>query len=211
MAQTAARTTWPGDVRFETHGGALLNVLRASGAIADFARARWEALGGVPGDQRAGEAPMVPDWFPLHANLRVLDDVARAFGDVALFDIGVTVPKHATFPPEIRSMRQALEVLDIAFHTNHRRDGVVMYDPATGTMLDGIGHYLCERAASDALIALSTSVYPCRFDLGLVSGLAARFDASAKVQHAADGVCRVRGDVRCRYVVLSSSAAGEQP
>lgn len=166
-----------------------------------------EALCGAPADPRAGGAP---DWFPLHANLCVLGDIARAFGDAALFDIGVTVPEHAKFPPEIRSLRQALEVLDIAFHANHRRDGVVMYDRATGTMLDGIGHYSCERAVDGALITESTSVYPCRFDLGLVSGLAARFDASAKVQHTSDGVCRERGDARCRYVA-SPSAAREHP
>jgi hypothetical protein len=78
-------------------------------------------------------------------------------------------------------------------------------------MLDGVGHYLCERAADGALIAASTSVYPCRFDLGLVSGLAARFDASAKVEHASDGVCREGGDALCRYVVSSAAAGGQQP
>ena len=92
--------------------------------------------------------------FPLQANLGVLADVARAFGDAALFDIGFTVRDHAKFPPEIRHLQQALETLDVAFHTNHR-DGAVMYDPATGTMLEGVGHYTCEASADGAVDAWS--------------------------------------------------------
>jgi hypothetical protein len=152
--------------------------------------------------ERAEGTPVVPDWFPLAANLRVLDDIGRTFGDAAVVAIGFSVPEHARFPPRIRTLQDALAALDVAFHSNHRCDGAVMFDAATGHMLEGIGHYRCDDGGSDGLVSESTSVYPCSFDLGLVSGLVARFDPGAKVEHPSDGLCRTRGAVSCRYVVV---------
>ena len=178
----------------------MANILRSSGAVADFARGLMEAAG-LPLGGADGTAAL-PDWFPLDENLRILDGIGRTFGDAAVFEIGSSVPQHAKFPPAIRDLRQALETLDVAFHSNHRRDGAVMYDPAAGSMLEGIGHYRSSSTGSGRLTSDSTSVYPCSFDLGLVSGLAARFDAAAKVQHPPEGPCRGRGADSCAYVVL---------
>ena len=197
--RTAARTTSPGSDSLETHGGAIVNIIRSSGAIAEFARARFEAAGLAIA--AADGTPIVPDWFPLDVNLRVLDDIAHAFGEAAVFQIGRSVPDHARFPPDIRDLGGALLMLDVAFHANHRLGGAVMYDPATGNMLDGIGHYRFELSAPDVLIGDSTSVYPCSFDEGIISGLAGRFDPAASVKHLADGPCRKRGNVGCSYFV----------
>ena len=198
-APTAARTTSPGSVPLETHGGAIVNIVRSSGAIAELARARFQAEGLAIA--AADGPPVVPDWFPLDVNLRVLHDIAEAFGEQAVFQIGRSVPEHARFPPEVRDLDGALVMLDVAFHTNHRVGGVVMYDPATGSMLEGIGHYHFERSTPGVLIGSSTSVYPCSFDAGISSGLAARFEPDASVEHPPDGPCRKRGQASCRYVV----------
>ena len=178
----------------------MANILRSSGRVADFARGLMEAAG-LPLVGADGK-PALPDWFPLDENLRILDGIGRTFGDAAVFEIGSSVPEHAKFPPAVRDLRQALETLDAAFHSNHRRDGAVMYDPAAGSVLEGIGHYRCASAGSGRLIIDSTSCYPCSFDLGLVSGLAARFDGAAKVQHPPEGPCRRRGADRCGYLVF---------
>jgi hypothetical protein len=197
-ALTAAPTTSPGRARLETHGGALVNILRSSGAVGAFARASLKAAGL---SFAADEAGGIPDWYSLDANLRVLNAIARRFGDRAVFRIGLTVPKHARFPPGMTTLRQALAGLDCAYHTNHRRDDAVMFDPDTGTKLNGIGNYDCQETPEGLLVAESTSVYPCSFDLGLVSGLAARFAPKATVRHG-NAPCRRRGSPVCHYPIV---------
>jgi hypothetical protein len=157
------------------------------------------AADGLPFD--AAGAPVIPDWFPLDGSLRILKAIGHAFGGEALHRIGFSVPAHARFPPEIDGVARALAGLDVAFHMNHRRDGVVMFDPATGTMLEGIGHYGCRSLGGRRLHCESTSVYPCDFDRGVVAGLAARFDPASEVEHAPDGLCRTDGASSCIYRV----------
>jgi hypothetical protein len=177
----------------------LVNILRSSGAVADFARALFEAEGlplGRHDDRLSGRG-----WFPLDTNLRVLAGIGRQFGDRAIFEIGFSVRDHATFPPAIVDVRRALASLDVAFHMNHRRDGLVMFDPGTGQMLEGIGHYSCRSSTGRALVSESSTVYPCDFDLGVISGIASRFDAGARVRHPADAPCRRRDAAACVYAV----------
>jgi hypothetical protein len=133
--------------------------------------------------------------------LEILDRIGRAFGGAALFEIGYSVPQHATFPPHVDGVLAALRSLDAAFHMNHRRDGAVMFDPAAGTMLEGIGHYRCSELSPGRARCESTSVYRCEFDLGILSGLAGRFAPAAEVSHAPEGSCRGRGAESCTYLV----------
>jgi hypothetical protein len=196
---TAARIRSPGDDGLEAHGGALANILRGAGEVADLARTLLEA-GGVTLTYRS-DGPVVPDWFPLRLNLEVLDGIGRELGAEAVFEIGFSVPQHARFPPAISDLAGAMRALDVAFHMNHRRDGAVMYDAATGRMLDGIGNYGCQMGSDGRLIGRSTSVYPCAFDRGIFAGLAARFEPRSQVEHDAHVDCRIRGASACVYIV----------
>jgi hypothetical protein len=199
MALTAAPIPSFGDAELETHGGALVNLLGASGAIADCARQLMAAEGlhsGMP-----GERPAVADWFPLTKNLRILFSIGQILGSDALFEIGLAVPRSAAFPPGIDDLPHALERLDVAFHMNHRRGGVPMYDPRSETMLEGIGHYRFRRVDGRTTITESTSVYPCEFDHGVLAGLSARFDARTSVVHSPRDPCRRRGAEACSYLV----------
>jgi hypothetical protein len=144
---------------------------------------------------------VIPEWFPLRLNLQVLEGVGQTLGWEALFQIGVSVPQHAKFPPAITDLRGAMAALDVAFHMNHRRDGLVMYDAGTGGMLEGIGHYGCESGPDGRLIGRSTSVYPCAFDRGIFAGLVARFEPGSQVEHGPAAGCRTRDAAACVYVV----------
>ena len=145
---------------------------------------------------------MIPDWFPLRLNLRVLEGIERTLGREALFKIGFGVLEHAKFPPAITDLSAALGALDVAFHMNHRRDGVVMYQPGTGEMLDGIGHYTWESGTGGQLLGRSTAVYPCAFDWGIFSGLVGRFEPRGRVEHGPELSCRIRGDDVCVYAIV---------
>ncbi len=92
--------------------------------------------------------------------------------------------------------------MDIAYHLNHRKNGAPMFDPATGTMLDGIGHYKTEFLEKERrAIVVCEEPYPCEFDRGLVAALAARFEPMAKTAHDNDAPCRKKGESSCTYVV----------
>jgi hypothetical protein len=50
------------------------------------------------------------------------------------------------------------------------------------------------------LIIMETP-YPCEFDRGLVTALAARFEPMTKTVHDNDAPCRKKGGASCTYVV----------
>jgi hypothetical protein len=149
---------------------------------------------------------VIPHWFPLGLNLQVLSGIQQELGGEALFQIGVSVPRYANFPPAINDLSGAMQALDVAFHMNHRRDGVVMYDAAKEEMLEGIGHYGRACGADGHLVGRSSSVYPCAFDRGIFAGLAARFEPGSQVDHGPQADCRDRGGPACIYVIRRRAA-----
>src|SRR5262245_51676749 len=81
-------------------------------------------------------------WFPLESWLAVHDVILKEIGPTALLSLGERlVEENPNFPKGIKDVPSALYALDIAFHRSHRKLGRMMYDPATGNMLEGIGHY----------------------------------------------------------------------
>ena len=197
-APTAARTRFPGDVRFETHGGALLNVLRSSGEVADLARRLIDAAGvSLPGPGSKA-LPTGSRW------IRTSTFSSKSGARLGAPPCSRSVPPYPSTRCSRRTStgsRRRCRAWTSAYHLNHRRDGVVMYDPTTRTTLEGIGHYRRRDLGAHGVVCESTSVYPCPFDLGLVTGLARRFEASAAVTHAAGDACRARGADACAYVV----------
>jgi hypothetical protein len=140
-------------------------------------------------------------WYPTVSWLAVYDEIAQDVGTGPLFDIGVQIPENAPFPPHIVDVESAIASLDVAYHMNHRKNGAVMYLPTTRAMLEGIGHYGCQRVPGEQTIrSVCDNPYPCDFDRGILTGAARRFAPKAKVVHER-GSCRKDGDDRCTYVV----------
>ncbi|RJS17679.1 hypothetical protein DRW03_27205 [Corallococcus sp. H22C18031201] len=141
-------------------------------------------------------------WYPIEDYLLAYRKIDNLLGGRGLEKVGTMVPKNAVLPPDINSIQKALQSLDIAFHMNHRRDGKDMFDPATGIMLEGIGHYGCQPVAGkNEIHVVCENPYPCRFDLGLVRGMSQRFEPNASVEHHASNGCRNKGGTACTYVV----------
>lgn len=140
-------------------------------------------------------------WHSQEAWLATYKAIADEIEPGAIYNIGVMVPKYAELPPSIRDIDSALASLDIAYHMNHRKNGVQMFDPATGTMLEGIGHYGFRRESSNRIVCPCDTPFSCEFDHGIVMGMASRFVPNCKVTHA-DGPCRRNApDRSCTYVV----------
>lgn len=140
-------------------------------------------------------------WHSQEAWLAAYKAIADEIEPGATYNIGVMVPKYAELPPTICDIYSGLESLDIAYHMNHRKNGVPMFDPVSGTMQEGIGHYGYKRESDRRIVCVCDTPLSCEFDHGIIMGMASRFVPNCKVTHA-DGPCRRNApDRSCTYVV----------
>lgn len=81
-------------------------------------------------------------------------------------------------------------------------EGEPMFNPASGAMAEGIGHYGYEHVAGqNKLVSVCENPYPCAFDLGILTVMAERFESSARVAHDGAQPCRKRGANSCTYSI----------
>lgn len=141
-------------------------------------------------------------WYPLENWLAAYEGIANEVGFNSLFAIGKTVPENAVFPPHVNDIFSGIASIDVAYHLNHRKKGEVMFDPATGMMLEGIGHYAYEAFPEERrIVCVCENPYPCEFDRGLIAAIANRFEPLARTLHDNDAPCRRKGADSCTYVV----------
>jgi len=141
-------------------------------------------------------------WYPLSDYLLGFQKIEALLGGRGLEKIGTLIPENATFPESIFDVHSVLGSTDVAYHLNHARGGQIMFDMNTGMMLEGIGHYRYEPVAgrNEGRMVVENP-YPCRFDLGLMRGLARRFVSEVSVTHDPDHGCRTKGGASCAYLV----------
>lgn len=150
-----------------------------------------------------GLAGLDPEgWYSQRSWLLCFQQISKQLGDGLLMQIGMAIPRNATLPKGIRDIRGAIRAIDVAYHMNHRKDGRLMFDPETGGMEEGIGHYGYEPVPGQRKIfSLCENPYPCAFDLGVLTAMAHLYESNARVTHDDTRSCRkLRGD-RCTYVI----------
>ncbi len=142
-------------------------------------------------------------WYSQDAWLAAWEEIARTVGPRACYQVGRQVPRHAVFPPSVTDSHTAIAALDIAYHMNHRKNGKVMFDPATGQKLTGIGTYGYKPVQGERkIISVCENPYPCDFDRGLLTEVALKFERSARVLHDDAAPCRTRGAESCTFTVI---------
>lgn len=140
-------------------------------------------------------------WYPEESWLLAFEAISNEVGVNSLYGVGRAMVENAVLPPQIVDVPTALGSLDIAYHMNHRKNGKVMFNPETGAMLEGIGHFTMTIELEEKRVTVvSNTPYPCDFERGIVGGFANRFDASAKTIHDAGAPCRKKGAESCTYV-----------
>ncbi|XXF79092.1 hypothetical protein P2318_04880 [Myxococcaceae bacterium GXIMD 01537] len=141
-------------------------------------------------------------WYPQKAWLRAFEKISAQLGDSVLLDIGKAIPRNAVFPPSVKDIHTGIQSIDVAYHLNHRKQGKVMFDVASGRMLEGIGHYGYEPVPrQNRIICVCENPYPCAFDRGIITAMAERFVPGAVTVHDDAQPCRKRGASSCTYVV----------
>jgi hypothetical protein len=157
-------------------------------------------LGSLRPDGRYVSAP--GEWHPVGPVMAAIDEVSRTVGRYKMFEVGKLIPKKAILPPNITDIVTMFRSVDVAYHLNHRKSGQPMFDPATGTMLEGIGHYGFEMTPGERrIISLCENPYPCDFDHGLMTTFAQRFERHAHVDHVNTQPCRKDGASSCTYEI----------
>jgi predicted hydrocarbon binding protein len=138
--------------------------------------------------------------YPQEAWLKAFENIAAHMNEGVLFNIGTKIPKTAIFPEWPKDIYAAVESVDVAYHINHSKDGVPLYDVKTNVMREGIGHYGCEYVRGRREItSVCKNPYPCAFDRGILAEVTRRFDPKAKVVHDDSCECRKNGADSCTY------------
>jgi hypothetical protein len=141
-------------------------------------------------------------WYPLKEWLAAYEGIANEIGYNSLYGIGRSIPENATFPPHIKDIHAAIASIDVAYHLNHRKNGQVMFNPETGVMLEGIGHYKVDsQPEENRIVCVCENPYPCDFDRGIIAAMATRFESGAKTVHDNEAPCRKKGADSCTYFV----------
>jgi len=141
-------------------------------------------------------------WYPQAAWLEAFENIAKTVGARVLFNIGLSVPANAQFPPWVVDVDSGIKAIDIAYHLNHRKNGKLLFNPDNGAMSEGIGHYGYERVSGEnRIISRCQNPYPCAFDHGIITAMAQKFAAKAVIRHDDSKECRNKGADSCTYIV----------
>jgi hypothetical protein len=148
--------------------------------------------------------PQPGKWYSQQSWLDAFREIGENVGDDALKKIGNAIPHNAQWPPDVDDVDKALASIDVAYHMNHRKDGVVLFNPETGEMKEGIGHYGWDQTGEKEGRMRCDNPYPCPFDLGIIEAAAEKFakeKACVQVIHE-EGECRnmEKGDC-CTYII----------
>lgn len=149
-----------------------------------------------------GVRSVVPDgWYPQQVYLDILRRVTDEVGEYTLLGVGKKIHEYAEWPANITTIEAGLASIDVAYHLNHRVNGEVMFDPKTGAMKEGIGHYGYRQDGPRRSVMVCENPFPCDFDRGIILGVGRKFKPFVDVVEDASEPCRKRGGASCTYVV----------
>ena len=133
------------------------------------------------------EDPQADAWYPFQSYLDAQRVVYERVGPNTVARVGRKLVQEADFPPQLRTIHDALSTLDDDYHTRH-----------TG---DDVGGFRYERTGDRTCTVRVRNPYPCELDRNVVEELCRHFKPDGVpavfVRHA-DGVsCRKDGADEC--------------
>lgn len=117
-------------------------------------------------DKHGIKDPQVGEWYPQQNWLSGFEEIAQTVGSNTLFMIGKAIPEHAQFPPDIDTVEKALQILDVAYHMNHRGGEIGYYKLVS-----------YDNRAHKAVMECKNP-YPSDFDRGILTTLFRKFKTS---------------------------------
>jgi hypothetical protein len=126
-------------------------------------------------------------FYPIQALLNGMRELQEQFGQTFMTRIGRSIYERAIFPEGLDSFEAVLTATDVAYYMNHVN--------AEGK----IGHYEWIKKGPRVAHMVCDNPYPCAFDLGIFSGVAAKFGVEATITHLDEHICRHKGGEVCTY------------
>lgn len=166
----------------EVHGKTVLLVIETMG---HFKRIALQIL------EKYGITEIREDvWVSQSAYLEVFQEIYAKIGSKTLKIIGKQVPEKVIWPPNIQTIEEALQSIDVAYHMNHRGGE--------------IGTYQFKSTGARTATMVCYTPYPCPFDYGIIEGTAMKFapkNARVVVKHDDAQPCRMNGGETCAYCI----------
>lgn len=146
------------------------------------------------------------EWFPFQDWMDAFKEISLRFGDMNLFLTGIAFINQDELP-SINSLREAFERINLGYHSEHRKDGKLMYDMETNKLLDGIGSFSIlsfDEDQKEAKIVCNTP-YPSKFEEGVLYELTRKFKPNAQTVHLIKvdptRERRTKGGQSCTYII----------
>lgn len=185
----------------EVNGQTVYSVADGLGHFKHLAR-KYLLAQNIGSDQNGEYRIDMNGWYSQADWLKAFENIAKEIGDNTLFSIGLAIPRNAKFPDWVKTIEDAIRSIDFAYHMNHRKNGKELFDPSNGAITEGIGHYGFEKIAQkNIIVSECKNPYPCKFDQGIITAMAKRFEPMANVAHDDSKPCRKNGADSCTYIV----------
>lgn len=122
-------------------------------------------------------------WYPQGAWLAALEALYVRVGEGALFQIGQKIPANAAFPPWVKDIHSAIRAVNVAYHANHRKRGIPMFDKVSASFQSGIGSYGYQATPGRNEILVECHLpYPSAYARGVLTTMARKFESLATVE-----------------------------
>jgi len=178
----------------EVYGAVVLSVVDGMG---DFTSTALKILA-----QNGIKKPQPDQWYPQQSWLDAFKTISSKIGQLTLFAIGKSIPETVEWPPWMVDIEKALSGLDAHYHLFHRIDGVPLFNPETGQISEGIGHYhFTGLTGPNSAGMVCDNPYPSEFDRGILTTLSRRFQSRAEVKLDKSKPSRTDGAESCTYII----------
>ncbi|MGZ4031996.1 MAG: hypothetical protein ACXVP2_07565 [Tumebacillaceae bacterium] len=101
-------------------------------------------------------------------------DLLNQNGPAVQTQVGKQISDNAVFPPEVNTFEISLLTLNQAYHMNHRNGK--------------IGEYVVTKEDPKTIKVVCNTPYQAKFNLGLIRGLAGKFQHMAKIEEVGNSV-----------------------
>ncbi|MBN1621690.1 MAG: hypothetical protein JW871_03765 [Endomicrobiales bacterium] len=181
----------------EVNGQTILSVVQGMGEFKQLALDILKSNG--------IDDPQPLRWYSQQAWLDSFKTIAERLGPYTLQQIGSKIPENADWPPQVKTIEDALASIDVAYHMNHRVSGKVLFNPVNGSMEEGIGHYGFKKTGDKEVTMTCNNPYPCDFDKGIILAVAKKFkpkdSMNINLKEEKEKACRKNADDSCIYIV----------
>ncbi|MFH1416036.1 MAG: hypothetical protein ABIH89_08155 [Elusimicrobiota bacterium] len=129
-------------------------------------------------------------WYSQQSWLDAFKTISENVGENTLYQVGKKIPANADWPPGIKTIHEALDSVNKAYHMNHRGGE--------------IGYYRYEKTGENSGKMICCNPYPCDFDRGIIEAVAVKFRPAGsfiRVEHTDNEKCRKKGQEICVYNV----------